>query len=52
MEGNDVFVLEFFHQGDLADGGRGGAFFGIEVDLFERDELAGLAVAAFEDLGV
>ena len=52
VEGNDVFVFEFFHQGDLADGGRGGAFFGVEVDFFEGDELAGLAVAAFEDLGL
>jgi hypothetical protein len=43
-------VLELFHEGDFADGGAGGAFFAVEVDFFEGDELAGLAVAAFEDL--
>ena len=29
-------------------GGRGGAFFAVEVDLFKGDEFAGLAVAALE----
>ena len=43
-------MLEFFHQRDLADGGRGRAFFGVKVDFLQGDELAGLAVAAFEDL--
>ena len=43
-------MLELFHERDLADGGRGGAFFGVEVDFFQGDELAGLAVAAFEYL--
>jgi hypothetical protein len=43
-------MLEFFHQRDLADGGGGSAFFGVEVDFLQGDELAGLAVAAFEDL--
>jgi hypothetical protein len=43
-------VLQFLHKGDLADGGRWSALFGVEVDLFERNKLAGLAVAAFEDL--
>ena len=49
VEGDDVFVLEFFHEGDFADGGGGGAFFAVEVDFFEGDEFTGLAVAAFED---
>jgi hypothetical protein len=43
-------MLEFFHQRDLADGGGWRAFFGVEVDFLQGDELAGLAVAAFEDL--
>ena len=49
VEGDDVFVLELFHEGDFADGGRRGAFFAIEVDFFQSDEFAGLAVPAFED---
>ena len=52
VERDNVFVLELFHEGDFADGGGGGAFFAVEVDFFEGDELAGLAVAAFEDLVV
>lgn len=52
VEGQDVFVLELFHQGDLADGGRRCAFFRVEVDFFEGDKLAGLAIAAFEDLNI
>jgi hypothetical protein len=43
-------VFEFFHEGDFADGGGGCAFFAVEVDFFEGDELACLAVAAFENL--
>jgi hypothetical protein len=43
-------MLKFFHQGDLSDGSGGSSFFGVKVDLFQGDELAGLAVAAFEDL--
>jgi hypothetical protein len=50
VEGDDIFMLKFFHQGDFADSGRGGAFFGVEVYFFQGDELSGLAVAAFEDL--
>ena len=45
-----IVVLEFFHEGDLADSSGRGAFFGVEVDFFQGDELAGLAVAAFENL--
>ena len=50
VEGDDVVVLELLHQGYFADGGAGGAFFAVEVDFFEGDELAGLAIAAFENL--
>lgn len=49
VEGDDIFVLELFHEGDFADGGRGGAFFAVEVDFFQGDEFAGLAVAALKD---
>lgn len=49
VEGDDVFMLELFHEGDFADGGGGGAFFAVEVDLFEGDEFAGLTVSALED---
>ena len=34
MEGDDVFVLELFHEADFANGRAGGAFFAIEVDFF------------------
>lgn len=49
VEGDDVFMLELFHEGNFADGGGGGAFFAVEVDFFEGDEFAGLAVATLED---
>ncbi len=52
VEGDDVFMFELFHKRDLADGGGGGAFFGVKVDFFEGNELARLAVTAFEDLGL
>ena len=52
VQGQDVFVLELFHKGDLADGGAGCAFFGVEVDFFECDKFTGLAVAAFKDLDI
>jgi hypothetical protein len=45
-------VFELFHKGDFADGGAGGAFFAVEVDLFEGDQLAGLPITAFEDLEI
>lgn len=49
VEGDDVLMLELFHEGDFADGGGGGAFFAIEVDFLQGDEFTGLAVAALED---
>lgn len=39
VEAHDVDVLELFHERDLTDGGRWGAFLGIEVYLFERHNL-------------
>ena len=51
MERDNVLVLELFHEGDFADSGTGGSFFAVKVDFFEGDKFAGLAVAAFEDLG-
>lgn len=50
VEGDDVFVLEFLHQADFADGCTRGPFFAVEVNFFESDKFAGLPVATFEDL--
>jgi hypothetical protein len=47
---DDVLVLELLHEGYFTDSGGRGAFFGIEVDLLQGDELARLAVAALENL--
>ena len=49
-QGDYVLVLQLFHEGYLADGGARGAFFGIEVDLLERYEVASLAIPSFENL--
>lgn len=50
VEGDDVLVLQLLHQGNLADGGRRGALFRVEMDFFEGNEFAGLTVATFEHL--
>lgn len=50
VQQDDVLVFQFLHKGYLTDSRRGGAFLRIEVDLFKRDKLAGLAVTSFEDL--
>lgn len=50
VEKDNVLVLQLLHKGDFTDGGGGGALFRIEVDFLESHELAGLAVAALEDL--
>ena len=50
VQGNYVFVFELFHKRDFADGGTGGALFAVEVNLFQSDEFACLAVTPFEDL--
>jgi hypothetical protein len=42
-------MLELFHQRYFADGGGWSAFFAVEVDLFERNQLASLAVPTLED---
>lgn len=48
VEGDDVFVLELFHERNLTDGGRRRSFFAVKVYFFQGDELAGLAISAFE----
>ncbi len=50
VQRDDVIMFEFLHQGNLADGGAWGAFFRVEMDLFEGHQLAGLAIAAFKYL--
>jgi hypothetical protein len=50
VEADYVLVLQLFHQRDLADCGRGCAFFGIEVDLFQSYQFPSLSVSSFEDL--
>ena len=39
VEADDVGMLELFHEGDFSNGGGGSAFFCVEVDLLECDEL-------------
>lgn len=43
-------MLELFHERNLTDGGRWSAFFTVEMDFFESNIFACLAVAAFENL--
>ena len=50
MQGNYVFVFELFHKRDFADGGARGALFAVEVNFFQGDEFACLAVTPFKDL--
>lgn len=50
VQQDNVLVAQLLHKGDFADGRRGRALLRVEVDLLEGDELAGLAVAALEDL--
>ena len=38
VEADDIDMLELFHEGDLTDGGRWGAFFCIEMNLLEGDD--------------
>ena len=47
---DDILVLQLLHEGDFADSGGWGAFFRVEVNFFQRHKLAGLAIAAFENL--
>ena len=50
VQGNYVFVFELFHKRDFADGGAGGTLFAVEVNFFQGDEFACLAITPFEDL--
>ena len=52
LEGDDVVVFEFFHEGDFADCGGGSAFLGIEVDFFEGYGAAAGSLFAFEYGGI
>jgi len=52
LEGDDVVMFEFFHEGDFADCGGGRAFFGIEMDFFEGHGAAAGSFFAFEDGGI
>lgn len=50
VKSNDILVLELLHKRDFPDRRRRRSLFGVEVDLLERNELARLAVSAFEHL--
>ena len=50
MQGYYVFMFELFHKRDFADGGAGGALFAVEVNFFQGDKFACLAVTPFKDL--
>ena len=50
VQGYYVFVFELFHKRDFADGGAGGALFAVEVNFFQSNEFACLAVTPFKDL--
>jgi hypothetical protein len=39
VEADDVDVLEFLHEGNLTDGGRGRPFLCVEMYLLERNDL-------------
>lgn len=51
QEADDVGVVQFSQDGNLADGGTGNAFvFGLETDLFESDNAAIVAeITGFVD---
>ena len=48
VQSDNVAVTQLFHQGDLADRSRGRAFFGIEMDLFQGDDLRGVPRATLQ----
>ena len=50
MEGDNVFVLQLFHERDLADSRRRCAFFRVQMNFLECDKLARLAIAPLENL--
>jgi hypothetical protein len=41
VESDDVDVLQFFHEGDLANSSGGRALFSVQMDLFESNNLIG-----------
>lgn len=51
QEADDVWVVKFSQDGNLADGGTGNALvFSLETDLFEGDDAAIVAeIAGFVD---
>jgi hypothetical protein len=52
VKANNILVLEFLHERNLADSCGWGAFFRIEVDLFQCHQLTSLSISTFEDLGM
>lgn len=50
MQGDNILMLQFFHQRYLANRRARRPFFGVEVNFFQGNVLARLAVAPFEDL--
>ena len=50
VQGYYVFVFELFHKRDFADSGARSALFAVQVNFFQGDEFACLAVASFKDL--
>lgn len=50
VEGDYVLVFQLLHERNLADRGRRRAFFRVEMDFLESDELTRLTVASLEDL--
>jgi hypothetical protein len=49
VQSDNINMLEFFHERDLANSGRGCAFFRVEVNFFERNNLIGGARASLEN---
>ena len=52
VEADYVVVLEFFHEGNLADSGRWSSFFRVEVDFLEGDRIPRRSFLAFEYRGI
>lgn len=50
VEGDNVIMLQLLHERDLADGCGWCAFFRVQMNLFECDEFARLAITSFEHL--
>ena len=50
VKADNVLMLQLFHQRDFSYGCARRAFFAVEVDLFQRDELSSLTIPTLEDL--